>query len=409
MPVLLQIDSTSGVGSTGRISETIARLAMEEGWTCHIAHSCRYAGKTIQNNIRIGSKFEEYVHFAKSFLFDKHGLGSASATRNLIGKIEEIKPDVIQLHCIHGYYLNYRILFEYLAKHDIPVVWTQHDCWAVTGHCAHFEKCGCKKWMTQCGNCPQIHTYPVSITDRSEKNHLLKKETFSSCGNMNIVYVSRWLESVLKNSFLGQFPSFVFPNGVDTSSFKPQIENTYSIKSKYGIPDKFIVLGVSSQWTEQKGLPLFISLREKLDERFVIVLVGLAKSQLSKLPDGIVGIQRTESKQELAALYSAAGIFANMSLEETFGLVTAEAISCGTPAIVFNSTACPEVVGEGTGYIIRPNDIDAVAETVISEFKKTAEQNAETRKKCREFAERKLDENVRFRNYVNLYNQLIRR
>jgi len=409
MPVLLQIDTTAGKGSTGRISETIARLATADGWDCYLAHGCRYAGHTKQNDIKIGSLFEEYLHIAKSLLLDKHGLGSKRATKILLRKIDTIRPDVVQLHCIHGYYLNYKLLFEYLVQNNIPVVWTQHDCWAVTGHCAHFERCGCDRWQTQCHDCPQLSTYPKAITDNSRQNHRLKKELFSSCAGLNVVYVSFWLQSVLEKSFLGQFPSFVFHNGIDISTFSPGDKNSSAIRAKYEIPDKFIVLGVSSQWTVRKGLRHFFELRKKLDERFVIVLVGISREQSEELPDGIIGIQKTDSKEELSALYSAAGVFVNMSSEETFGLVTAEAISCGTPAIVFNSTACPEIVKEGTGHNIELDNIDSVADAVLSEYNKTPKQKELTGQVCRKYAENELDENIRFYKYIELYNKLIGR
>ena len=200
---LLQIDSCLVTGSTGRITESVAQLAKSQGWDCYIVHGGRYVKRpSCMKDIQSVSPTGEYVHYAESLLFDNHGLASRRATRKVIEQIKQIKPDVVQLHCVHGYYLNYKILFEYLNSTNIPVVWTFHDCWAFTGHCAHFVTVGCKKWKTECHDCPLKGDYPKSFVDCSKRNYKLKKKLFTANENLHIVPVSDWMAGFVRESFL---------------------------------------------------------------------------------------------------------------------------------------------------------------------------------------------------------------
>jgi glycosyltransferase involved in cell wall biosynthesis len=204
-------------------------------------------------------------------------LGSKSATQELvekIEKIEKIKPDIIHLYNIHGYYINIEILFKYLQKTKIPVVWTFHDCWPITGHCSYFSFEGCEKWKTQCFSCPQKTDYPASwFIDRSEKNFNLKKKLFTSLPNITLVPVSKWLSGILEESFLQNYPLKVIHNGINTEVFRPSAGAAFRLK--YHFENKFILLGVASVWTVRKGLKDFIALSKLQNSDFQIVLVGL--------------------------------------------------------------------------------------------------------------------------------------
>ena len=211
MPTLVQIDSCLAIGSTGRITEAIGAVMKQQGWDCYIVHGARYVGNSHMKSIQVVSKFQEYLHALGSILFDKHGLYSKKETKSLIDKLREIKPDIIQLHCVHGYYINYRVLFEYLEEVQVPVVWTFHDCWAFTGHCAHFAVAGCERWKIGCYKCPLLKDYPKTyLTDNSENNWKLKEECFTSLSNMHVVLVSKWLEILAKQSFFKNYPILLF-------------------------------------------------------------------------------------------------------------------------------------------------------------------------------------------------------
>ena len=291
MLTLLQINVVGNSGSTGRITEAIGNTAMGNGFESYVAYG-RWAMPSRSELIKIGRKADYLRHGIESRIFDNHGLASRKATRDFVKKVGEIKPDIIHLHNIHGYYLNYPSFFQYLAEINVPVVWTLHDCWAFTGHCAYYAFCGCDRWKTQCHDCPQKKTYPASfLFDRSRKNYIDKKHFFNLPENMTIVPVSKWLADQVAESFLGNYPCRMIYNGVNTDIFRPYDQN--EIKDTKGWIGKKILLGVASTWSPRKGLSDFIKLSAVLPENYQIVLVGLSEKQMKNLPENITCIAKT--------------------------------------------------------------------------------------------------------------------
>lgn len=397
---LLQIDSCLVTGSTGRITESVAQLAQSRGWECYIVHGGRYVKRpSCMKDIQSVSPSGEYLHYAESLLFDNHGLASRRATRKVVEQIKQIKPDVVQLHCVHGYYLNYKILFEYLNSTNIPVVWTFHDCWAFTGHCAHFVTAGCEKWKTGCYDCPLKGDYPKSFVDCSKRNYYLKKQLFSANQNLHIVPVSDWMAGFVRESFLKDKDIQVIKNGVDLNIFKPGTPND----------GKKRILGVSGVWNKDKGLYDFHRLRELLNPNdYEIVLVGLSKEQVKELPKGITGIEHTESVQELAELYSSATAFVNPTYADTFPTVNLEALACGIPVITYRTGGSPEAVTPETGWIVEQGNVDAVIKIIKNLTSKEKEYINVQRQACRIRAELEFDKNKCFEKYLKLYNSLIK-
>ena len=400
MKKLLQIDSCLVIGSTGRITESVAKIAKQHGWECYIVHGGRYVKRpSCMKDIQSVSPIGEYIHYAESLLFDNHGLASRRATKRVIELIKQIKPDVVQLHCVHGYYLNYKILFEYLNSTNIPVVWTFHDCWAFTGHCAHFVTAGCEKWKTVCHNCPLKGDYPKSFVDCSKRNYELKKALFSSNKNLHIVPVSDWMASFLRQSFLKDKDTRVIKNGVDLNIFNPSVTD-YTGKKR--------ILGVSGVWNKDKGLYDFHRLRELLNpNEYEIILVGLSKEQVKELPDGITGIEHTESVKELAELYASAMVFVNPTYADTFPTVNLEALACGTPVITYKTGGSPEAISDETGWVVEQGDIETVTSIVECIARKSETEVQVQRKACRERAEKEFDKNECFKKYLNLYENLL--
>lgn len=403
MPKLLQIAVEGNTGSTGTIAESIGVLSMQNGWESYIAHG-RFSRSSKSKIIKVGNYLDIMLHGLETRLFDRHGLGSCKATKILIKHIKDIKPDIIHLHHLHGYYINIEVLFDFLAKESIPIVWTFHDCWSITGHCCHFDFIKCDKWKTECNHCPQKKEYPASfLIDRSRENYKLKKELFTSVPNMLVVPVSNWLDGIVNDSFMGDISRHVIYNGVDVDLFTP-ISNHNNVKEKLNIGNSFMILGVASPWGKRKGLNDFIKLSKSIGKNNIIVLVGLNKSQIKKLPPTIIGLARTENQQQLRDLYATADVFLNLSVEETFGLTTAEALACGTPAVVYNATACPEVVDADTGIIVNKNDIDGLL-AAIETIKKKGENYYSVA--CRERAVKFFNKNDRFNEYIDLYEEML--
>jgi glycosyltransferase involved in cell wall biosynthesis len=318
------------------------------------------------------------------------------STKKLINKIIEASPDIIHLHNVHGYYLNVKLLFDFLADYNKPVVWTLHDCWSFTGHCAYFSYVGCDKWKSGCKNCPQKKSYPASILlDNSNKNYTQKKLAFNKLKNLTLVTPSYWLADTVKQSFLSDYTAKTIYNGIDLEIFKPTESD---FKKRFGIEDKKILLGVANIWEPRKGFDDFISLSKIISDEYVIVMVGLNKDQIKGLPSNIIGIERTESITELAEIYSSADVYINTSVEETMGLTTVEALATGTPAIVYDKTAVPEIVDEKSGVVISAGDVQGIYDAVCG-INIKAEDCVN---RAREF-----EKNDKYGEYYNLYKEIL--
>ena len=398
MKKILQINVIANSGSTGRIAEKLGVVAMENGFESYIGYG-RWAMPSKSKLIKIGGKIDYLWHGLESRLFDNHGHASRRATTDFLKTVEKINPDIIHLHNIHGYYLNYPMLFEYLAKNKKTVVWTLHDCWPFTGHCAHYDYNGCERWKTQCYHCPQKKTYPASfLFDRSKQNYTDKKHFFTLLENMTIVPVSNWLADQVAESFFKDCPRKVIYNGIDTDVFQPYNQN--EMKAKFGWQDKKILLGVASTWSQHKGFSDFIKLAGILPPDYQIVLVGLSPEQKKKLPNNIIGLYRTESTTELAKLYSAADAFVNPTWEDNYPTTNLEAISSGTPVVTYRTGGSPESVKDGIGIVIDKGNIQQLNEAV-RKIRKNTEY-------CREYALKNFRMQNRFEEYITLYNQLLK-
>lgn len=403
MPIIFQICVEGNTGSTGRIAEEIGILTIAKGWESYIAHG-RFSRPSKSKIIKIGTGIDVFFHGLQTRLFDRHCLASRQATIKLVNQIKAIKPDIIHLHHLHGYYINIEILFNFLAKESIPVVWTFHDCWSLTGHCAHFDFIGCNKWKTECNHCPQIKEYPASLFfDRSTKNFHLKKSLFTSVKKMVVVPVSNWLENIVHDSFMKSIPVQTIHNGIDLSIFKPQTHQSKT-REKYNIGESFFILGVASPWTIKKGFNDFIELSKLLNNDEVIVLVGLNDSQLKQLPSNVIGLTKTENRQELIDLYSAADIFINPTWEDNFPTTNIESLACGTPLVTYRTGGSVEAISSKTGFIVEKGDIHGLIKVIrnVKEIGKATFSDA-----CRKRAVNLFSKDDRFAEYLVLYESLI--
>jgi putative colanic acid biosynthesis glycosyltransferase len=400
---LLQINTGFNTSSTGKIVCQISKMFTDNGNKSYIAFSGKYPENSdTENTIRVGFKLDFYWHALITRIFDRHGFGSIRATKKLLKKIDYIKPDIIHLHNLHGYYINIEILFNYLASKEIPIVWTMHDCWPFTGHCSHFEFVDCNKWRESCYSCPQRSSYPSSlIKDNSKENFLNKKRLFNSVHNMTIVPVSNWLDNKIKYSYLNGFKSRVIQNGIDLEVFKPS--KSASFINDYNLHNKFIILGVASVWTERKGFFEFLKLRELLGEDFAIVLVGVSKKLQKMLPKNIISISRTSDQAELAMIYSCADLYLNLTFEDTYPSTNLESIACGTEVLTYKTGGSPESIYKGCGYVVNQGDIDEV-KVVIEEIKNKSKA---TTLLLTNIANTKFDKNKNFNQYFKLYEEIL--
>ena len=362
----LFINAVCGIRSTGRICTDLARKLETQGYEVKIAYSRETVPEQYQKYaVRIGNKFDVYWHALMTRLFDDRGYWSRFATKKFLKWADEYNPDLLWLHNIHDYVINIDMLFDWIkSRPNMQVKWTQHDCWAFTGHCAHFTVSKCEQWKTHCSSCTERTRFPHdSLINRCSRNYECKKKAFCGVKNMQIVVVSHWLENLVKQSFLGEYPIEVCYNRIDERVFKPTPSNFREVN---GLENKLIVLGVATSWSKNKGLDVFKYLSEQLPDEYSIVLVGLSEKQ-TKLFNGkrnVLCLPRTNSADELAQIYTAADVFANPSREETFGLTTLEAIRCGTKAIVYKDTACEEIANHYGGVVVEQS-AEAVKEEIL--------------------------------------------
>lgn len=400
--------------ATGHIMMDIHKILTEQGYDSYV---CWGRGRQANNDheIVIADDIGVKFHGIYTRLLDKTGFASRRATKKLLRRLDEIKPDIIHLHNIHGYYLNIELLFNYIREHDINVVWTLHDCWSMTGHCAWFDMCGCEKWKTGCFNCEQLGTYPASKGfDNSKWNWNKKKALFTSL-NLTIVTPSQWLRDIVMNSYLKNYRCEVINNGIDLNIFKPT-ENSEikKVQKKYDLDDRKIVLGVASEWTPRKGLLDFIKLSEMMQD-IQFVVVGLTERQIKEMPQNIKGIKRTENQRELVALYTIADVFFNPTYEDNFPTTNLEALACGTPVITYDTGGSPEEIRNieknnavTVGEIIRKK---SCRETDLNEVANRLTKWMETDSKKLQPDEysSNLDSKQCFDNYLALYEKIGRK
>lgn len=398
---ILQINTTVNSGSTGRIAEDIGHVLKANGHESYIAFG-RGDRPSKSELVRIGAQKDVLLHGVKTALFDRHGFGSTFATKRLIDQIKNIKPDLIALHNLHGYYLNIEVLFHFLSSAQIPVVWTLFDCWAFTGHCTYFDDVQCERWKSGCHDCPKTKRYPASyLLDNSKRNYREKSVIFNSVKNMTLIVHSDWLRNLVRSSFLNAYDTQVIRSGVDLGVFRPM---TTSVREKFNLGSGRILLGCASVWDKRKGLHVFHELSELISHDQKIVLVGLSEKQRRDLPANIIGIPRTESTEELASLYSEADVFVNPTFQDNFPTTNLESLACGTPIVTFDTGGSREAIDAATGVVVAKGDTKEMRKAIdaIIGSGKSTYSNA-----CRDRATRLFDKATRYQDYINLFNDLI--
>lgn len=344
-------------GSTGRIMRGIARQVRAHGGEAMLCYG-RNGGCGDENAVRVEPPSTVYAHLLLARLTDRQGFYSVGATKKLVERIRAYDPDVIHLHNLHGYWLDMETLFTYLQESGKPVVWTLHDAWPFTGHCAYFDAAQCDRWRDGCHDCPQKRGYPASLLrDQSTRNYADKRRLFSAVPRLTLVTPSRWLAGLTRESFLRGKDVRVLPNGIDLAVFHP-VES--DLRARYGLRDKTLLLGVALVWDARKGLDSFLALRKRLPERYAIVLIGLTEKQIRALPAGILGLPRTRNASELAAWYSTADVYVDCTHEENFPTTHLEALACGAPVATFAAGGSAEMLTEACGFGVPVGDIDGL-------------------------------------------------
>ena len=413
---VLQINSTFRYGgSTSRIAYDLLQVQQQAGIDAYVAYG-RYTGAgTMENAICLQNKVQRKLNILRTRLFDHNGFYNEAESRKLIKWMDEIKPDIIHLHNIHNHYVNVKMLFEYIKQYDIPVVWTLHDCWPFTGHCSYFDYTGCDKWKFGCHDCPSLKEYPPTwFFDRTKQNYAEKRSVFTGVKKLVLTPPSEWLGSLVKESFLNEYPIEVINNGIDTDIFKPTDSD---VKKKLNIEGKKIILAVAGN-TRRKGIAYLKKILDLLTEEEVLVWVGIDKNAIGVNNSHLRVISYTNSREEMAALYSMADCFMNTTLEENFPTVNIEALACGTPIVTFNTGGSIEAVLDGeiineeggirytkVGAVVEKGNIDDML-VAVRRVLNLGKQNYLNNCVCK--AKERYDKRKQYQKYIELYNSIIK-
>lgn len=391
-------------GSTGKIMFSIADAARERGNEV-LSFSPRFyqRGKRgkfqpVRKHVYFGTCFENMLHVRLAQLTGLPGCYSVLGTHTLLQKLKAFKPDIIHLHNLHNWTINFPMLTRYIKKNKIKVIWTLHDCWSFTGQCPHYAMIGCEKWKNHCHGCPQCNDYPKTFVDRSDKMYDLKRDWFTGMDAV-LVTPSQWLADQVAQSFLKDYPVKVINNGIDLDIFQPAESD---FRKKYGCEGKKIVLGVAMGWGARKGLDVFVDLAARLPEDYQIVLVGGSEQTYKQLPPNVISIHRTQNQRELAEIYTAADVFVNPTREDTFPTVNIEALACGTPVITFDTGGSPEIIDETCGAVVPCDDVTALQAAIVH----VVENKPFSQEACLARA-RRFDKNDKFQEYVELYREMM--
>lgn len=396
---IVQVNTVCGTGSTGKICMALYHLSESSHMTPYIAYGRNTAPDEI-NSYKIGSKTDFYCHVLRNFIKGENGFASSRQTMNFIDWLQDLKPDIIHLHNIHGFYLNLELLFSYLRSCRIPVVWTFHDCWPFTGHCAYFDYIECDKWKNECNSCPQYRqAYPYSIfKDNSKASYLRKKSAFTGMPNLTIVTPSKWLADLVQRSFLKEYRTLIIPNGIDLDLFKPATDMLPASPKT--------ILGVANVWTLRKGLQYFEEMADLLPKEYVIQLVGLNSRQVKylerKYSGKILPIRHTQSIDELVQLYQRSYVFVNPTLEDNFPTTNLEALACGTPVITFNTGGSPECITDTCGLVVKQKSADGLVKAIHSLENSSLITPEECRKQALQYSDKE-----NFQKYIKLYQNLV--
>lgn len=402
---VVQVNVTCGQGSTGVIAVEIADLLKSNGHEAYIAYGQGHSD--YPGSYRIGSDKENKMHaLLNTRIWGEEGTGSICATRKLLKWLDGIKPDIVHIHNLHTNFLNYRLFFNYLVENDIPVVWSFFDCWPFTGRCTHFTEIGCRRWETECHHCPQFKTSGNKswFFDKSRKMFLRKKAWFKRVKNLDIIVCSNWLMDEVEKSICKDHPIHMIYNWIDIEKFKEIHDD--SIYARYGLDDsKKTLVSVSAFWDDKTTrLSDAVRLANILPDDFQLVIIGKKTSSL-EIPQNMLHIDYVAGTQELSKLYSCALAYVNFSVEDTFGKVMAEAQLCGAPTIVFDATACPEVVGDA-GFVVSPHDVQGMLDKVLEIAKHGREHYSQH---SIEYVKENFDYHTNVNKYLDVYKTIMDR
>ncbi len=336
---ILQVNCVYGKGSTGKITRDNHQELLARGYESVVCYGRGASVSETHVYKTCGEAYSKLNNLLTRFTGLMYG-GCFFSTNKLISIIKKEKPDVVHLQCINGYFVNVYRLITWLKNHRIKTLVTLHAEFMHTGSCGYALEC--EKWRTGCGNCPRVKQETRSLffdgTAASWKKMKKAFEGFEE--DCMVTSVSPWLmERAQSSPILANLRHVTVMNGLDTNVFRP-VHGT-EIREKLGIDDRKMVLHVTAAFSTEpghiKGGAFVVELAKRLPE-MVFVVVGSRNPDM-ELPTNVINVGRLENQEELAAYYSAADVMLLTSKRETFSMVVAESLCCGTPVVGFKAGA----------------------------------------------------------------------
>lgn len=402
---ILQINHTyQNGGSTGRITKALSTVMLKHGITPFVAYGYNTDNTDDDGTLCLQGFWRRKWNILRCRIGARHGFYNETETNRLIAFIQEVKPDIIHLHNIHGHYVHVDRLMAYIKQHHIPVVWTLHDCWSFTGWCAS-GPAHCNKWQTHCDDCKMGREYPYCwFSTHASSNFDKKKSAFTGIEDLTIVTPSSWLSTLVKQSFLKDYPVRVINNGIDLQLFKPASSN---IRQQLGIGQQKIILACMGQFIKRKGSEDLEILTKMLADDELLIIVGVpAHQQRLLFLQHCLGLPHTDSIDQLAELYSEASVFINPTYEDNFPTTNIEALACGTPVVTYDTGGSIEAIDQQTGAVVPQGDV----KSMLTEARRLINSDQQRLTQlCRARAADLFDMNKQFEQYIDLYSQIMNR
>jgi len=361
---VLQVNCVYAEGSTGKITQDIHRSLLEKG---HESVVCYGRGNDTQDPgvIRLCSN---YYGKANNLLSRFTGLmygGCYFSTNKLIRVIREEKPDVVHLQCINGYFVNIYRLVTWLKKQGIKTVLTLHAEFMFTANCGY--ALDCDRWRAGCGRCPRRYqeTKSLFVDGTAWSYRMMQRAFYGFEDYLTVVSVSPWLKNRAEQSpiLAGKHHCVVF-NGVDTEVFHPF--ETADLRKKHGLTDEKILFHATPFFSGDpehiKGGYYILQMAEMLAEQNVRIFVAGDHAPGLLVPPNVTLLGRIQDQRELARYYSMADVTVLTSKKETFSMVTAESLCCGTPVVGFRAGGPEQIALEAFSKFVPWGNVRELSE-----------------------------------------------
>lgn len=381
-------------------SVTQKQLQQQQG-NAWFAIKFRHQGSN-PKDIMIGDSISCGIHARMFDYFGIQDMLSRRATKRFLKRLDEIRPDIIHCHVINDCFLNIGLFSNYVNKHQIKVVWTFHDARVLTGMCACPRYTECNQWENQCKYCPKencIISPRYRWTNLVSFVHKYRKKTIGSIESLTIVTPSKWMQSLVKQSYLKDKSCIVINNGINLKVFRPVASD---IKKQYGIPDgKKVLLSVANPIWKLKGRDYLLKLVNDLPEEYYMIFIGSLEQDVEALKSrrNVLALPRID-REELVQFYSVADLFINPTLADNFPTVNLECQACGTPIVAFDSDGTRETIDSGSGIVVERKNYEALKNAILN-FR----YGKKVREECLCFA-RQYDQKSTIQKYIQLYHSL---